>query len=630
MLRPGFLVRSLTACGFALASLSFAGTASKKTIVTYPSAFAHSQALRDIPIDLSFAPAQEMPEPRSSPLKRRAVFTPSHLDPALQTEALAPLAATKGVDFDGIGNNGWSPSDSNIAVGPSHIVEVVNVQLAAFGKNGALLLGPTNIMNFFTPLGGNCAKTVVDPVVLYDRLADRWVISGIGTGSTYFECVAVSTSGDPGGTYTLYSYSFGSTLNDYPKLGVWPTPTNSAYLATYNLFGTSFKGADLCGLDRTKMLAGNASAAQLCQTTPNSEGSYLPSDNDGPSAPADGTPGLFLTWQNNSPGQLYLRKLTLDFTAGKATMSSPTTISVADDNLICGGGTCVPQLGTSQFLDTLGDRMMYRFPVRHFADHDRAVANHAVANGTQAAVRWYELFDPAGNVTVNQQGTYAPDTTYRWMASGAEDQDGNIAFGYSASSSTINPAIRFTGRVPSDPLGSLEGEISMIEGTGSQTSGLSRWGDYTALQIDPNDDCTFWYVDQYEKTNGTQNWSTHIGSFAFNGCGGGGGGPVVSFNPTTLTWPKVVVGKKAATKKLIVSNTGTAALNITNIAISGDFAFVPVAKNKACGATLAAGASCTIKVSFTPTQTGTRTGAVTFTDDASGSPQSLPLTGTGK
>jgi hypothetical protein len=452
-------------------------------------------------------------------------------------------------------------------------------------------------------------------------------------GSTQAECVAISKTNNPAGAYFLYGYSFGNDLNDYPKMGTWATASNSAYLVSYNIFINfqSFGGSDLCGFDRTKMLAGNSSAAQLCQRTPNTEGGYLPSDLDGPTVPPDGTPGLFITWQNNNPGQLYLRKLTLNFSAGTSSLSAPTTINVANDSLACGnGGTCVPQLGTTQRLDTLGDRMMYRFAIRHFSDHDRAVFSHAVANGSQVAVRWYEIFDPAGAVTLNQQGTFAPDSTYRWMSSMAEDKNGNIGLGYSASSASIHPAVRFTGRVPGDALGTMETEASIIEGAGSQTTGLSRWGDYTAMQVDPSDDCTFWYVDQYEQTSGTFNWHTSISSFAFNGCGGGGG-PAVTLTPTSLKWGKILVGTTATGKKKVtVTNSGTATLNITNIATSGDFALAPVAVKKACGSTLAAGASCIVKVSFTPTQLGLRTGNLTFTDNAPDSPQNVALSGTGK
>jgi hypothetical protein len=121
-------------------------------------------------------------------------------------------------------------------------------------------------------------------------------------------------------------------------------------------------------------------------------------------------------------------------------------------------------------------------------------------------------------VKVHQQGTFAPDSTYRWMGSAAMDKMKNIAIGYSASSSTIHPAIRFTGRVPTDTLGTMGSESSILEGTGSQTGGLSRWGDYTSLQVDPSDDCTFWYTNQYQKVNFSFDWSSHIGSFKFASC----------------------------------------------------------------------------------------------------------------
>jgi len=718
----------LLICGLALTNLAFAGNDKSKTIVTYPSGFAVSGRVLDLPIDVSRFATQEMPEPRPSPLRFKAQTGPwLQEDPVLQKEVRPMVAATQGIDFDGIPSPGYAPSDSNMAVGPNHIVETVNVQFAVHNKSGAILAGPTNIQSLFTPLGGGCLGTVGDPIVLYDRQADRWLISDIGYKSGYAECVAVSQTNDPTGAYYLYSYSFGANLNDYPKLSVWATTSNSAYLSTYNIFKNdqSFIGADLCGFDRTKMLVGDSSAAQLCQMTPSDEGSYLPSDIDGPVPPVDGTPGLYVTWQNNSPGQLYLRTLTPNFATATATLSPPTTISVADDTLAC--SDCVPQSGTSQTLDTLGDRMMYRFAIRRFPDHDRAVLNHAVANGSQVAVRWYELYDPAGSVTLNQQGTFAPDSTYRWMASMAEDQSADIGLGYSVSSSSINPGISFTGRVPGDPSGTMESEASILAGSGSQTSGLSRWGDYTAMQVDPSDDCTFWYVDQYEKVSGTFNWNTNIGSFIFSGCSSGeapdfnlsanpgsatinqgssgtsnitvtpfygfSGGvtlsasglpsgvtagfstnpatststltltasgtaatgtvaatiqgvsgslthttvlsltvtnlaPAVSLSPTSLTFAKVLLGATSAGKTVVLSNSGTATLNISNIVVIGDFA--QTTSTSPCGSTLAAGRNCKIKVTFTPTQVGSRTGTLSIYDDASNSPQTVPLSGTGE
>jgi hypothetical protein len=473
--------------------------------------------------------------------------------------------------------------------------------------------------------------------VLYDRAADRWLLSMIGSGNTTSECIAVSKTNDPTGAYFLYGYSFGANLNDYPKFGTWATASNSAYLASYDIFinFASYGGAALCGLDRAKMLAGSPSPAQLCQMTPSTEFSYLPSDMDGPTPPADGTPGVFINHDNGSSNQLFLRTLALNFASGTATMSAATKIPVATFSDAC-HSSCVPQSGTTQKLDALGDLQMYRFAVRHFSDHDRAVLNNTVLNSGTGAVRWYELYDPAGAVTLNQQGTYAPDATWRWMASAAEDKVGDIAIGYSASSSSIHPANRFAGRVPTDPAGTLESEVSIIEGGGSEGSGLSRWGDYSAMQVDPTDDCTFWYVAQYEAVTGTFNWHTRIASFSFPGCSGGGGGPVVSLNPTSLKWGKIPVGTTATgKKKVVVTNTGTASLSISTITASGDFALFTVKKTKLVtpcvnGSVVAPGGTCVIKVSFTPTQTGLRTGSVTFTDNASDSPQSVALSGKGE
>lgn len=596
MVRVGTVVRTLTLCGLALTTLAFAKTNKDKTIVTLPYGFAVSQPVSDLPIDYSVFASHVTPEPRPLPLRDRAVPGPvGQEDSVLQKEVLPQVAATPGIRFDGISSPGYAPSDANMAIGPNHIVETVNVQFAVYNKSGATLAGPTNLLNVFAPLGGVCTNTYGDPVVLYDRPADRWVLSIIGnTGSTQAECVAVSKTNNPAGAYYLYGYSFGADLNDYPKLSTWATATNSAYLASYNIFINfqSFGGSDLCAFDRTKMLAGDPSAAQLCQMTPNNEGGYLPSDLDGPTVPTDGTPGLFITWQNNNPGQLYLRKLSLNFAAGTSTLSSPTTISVANDTLSCNGtgGTCVPQSGTSQTLDTLGDRMMYRFALRHFPDHDRAVFSHAVTNSSQVGIRWYEIFDPAGAVTLNQQGTFAPDSTYRWMSSMAEDKNGDIGLGYSASSSSLHPAVRFTGRVPSDPLGTLESETSIIEPAGSQTTGLSRWGDYTAMQVDPSDDCTFWYVDQYEQTSGTFNWHTSISSFQFDACSGN---PVFSLSasPNSVNLIEGGTGTSTITVNPVNGFNGSVALSATGLPSGVTATFNPTSTTSTSTLTLTASAT---------------------------------------
>src|SRR4029079_7476005 len=206
-----------------------------------------------------------------------------------------------------------------------------------------------------------------------------------------------------------------------------------------------------------------------------------------------------------------------------ATLTGPTTIAVAAFSPACGGGACVPQPGTREKLDSLGDRLMYRPAYRNRGGTETLVVSHSVkVSGNKKTevdgVRWYEVRSPNATPSVFQQGTFSPDATSRWMPSAAMDKLGNIAVGDSASSGTVHPAVRYAVRQAGDPLGTLQAETSVIEGAGSQLTNLNRWGDYSAMTIDPVDDCTFWYTNEYEKADGTFNWSTRIASFKITGC----------------------------------------------------------------------------------------------------------------
>ncbi len=165
---------------------------------------------------------------------------------------------------------------------------------------------------------------------------------------------------------------------------------------------------------------------------------------------------------------------------------------------------------------------MYRLAYRNFGTHEALVVNHSVkASGNKhnqvAGVRSYELRNPNDllGATVFQQATFSPDSNNRWMGSIGMDKVGNIAVGYSVSSSSTFPSIRYTGRVPTDALGTLEAENIIQVGGGSQNGNLHRWVDYSSIAIDPVDDCTFFYTTEYEKTTGSFNWSTQIASFKF-------------------------------------------------------------------------------------------------------------------
>ena len=445
---------------------------------------------------------------------------PHENDPVIQQSIGTGFGVTQGLGFDGLGVSRFAPSDANGAAGTNQYVQWVNVAFAVFDKTtGAVLYGPTNGNTLWTGFGGPCeTNNDGDPVVQYDKAANRWVMSqfSVTGGPPYYQCVAVSTTPDATGPYARYAFQY-TTFNDYGKIGVWP----DGYYASFNMFqGNSFIGAKVCAYDRSAMLVGTA-ATQQCFQLSSAYGGLLPSDLDGTLAPPAGSPNFFVAFGTNS---LQLWKFHADWaTPANSTLTGPTTIPVAAFTMACNGGACIPQSGTTQKLDSLGDRLMYRLSYRRFSDgHEAMVVNHSVAASTGiVGVRWYEVRDPNGTPTLYQQGTYAPDSSSRWMGSAAMDSVGNIGLGYSVSSSVIHPGIRYTGRAPGDPLGLLGSENSILEGTGSQTNNLSRWGDYTSLAIDPADDCTFWYTNQYLKTDGTFNWSTRIASFKFTSCPAG-------------------------------------------------------------------------------------------------------------
>ena len=450
----------------------------------------------------------------------------NRVDPVVQSTAGPLVATTSGLNFAGVGNGDYgfvpnaAPPDTEGTVGATQYVQWVNESFAAFNKTtGALVFGPVTGNTLWSGFGGGCqTNNDGDPIVQYDKAANRWIFTQFSVSTLpYTQCVAVSTTSDATGTYNRYSFSYGNTqFNDYPKLGVWP----DAYYISFNIFnnGTTFAGSKVCAFDRARMLTG-AAATQQCFQTSSTYGGLLPSDLDGANPPPAGEPNMFVSFGNNS-ASLDTWKFHVDFvTPANSTFTGPTNIAAPAFVAACsGGGTCIPQPGTTTQLDSLADRLMYRLAYRNFGDHEALVLNHSVTAGTSVGVRWYELRNISGTPVLYQSGTYAPDSTYRWMGSIGMDKAGNIALGYSASSSTVKPSIRYTGRASTDPLGTLQAENSILTGGGSQTGGLTRWGDYSAMTVDPTDDCTFFYTNEYLKANGSFNWSTQIASFKFPSC----------------------------------------------------------------------------------------------------------------
>jgi Immune inhibitor A-like, MAM domain len=415
-----------------------------------------------------------------------------------------------------------APPDTNGAVGATQYVQWVNTSFAVFNKTtGAVVFGPAAGNTLWQGFGGPCeANNDGDPIVLYDKAANRWVMTQFSvTGGQFFQCVAVSTTSDASGTFRRFSFQF-TDFNDYPKVGVWP----DGYYLTFNMFnaaGTAFLGGKACALDRNQMLtASGTPAAMQCFQLSSTFGGLLPSDLDGATPPSAGSPNYFLAFDDVGLNGLNLWKFHVDWlTPANSTFTGPTKLSTVAFTEACNGGTCVSQPATTQQLDSLADRLMYRLAYRNFGDHESLVVNHSVDVGGHAGVRWYEVRNPGSAPAVFQQGTFSPDASHRWMGSIGMDRAGNMLMGYSVSSTTVRPSVRFTGRLAGDAVGTMQAETEMFPGAGSQLRTLSRWGDYSAMTVDPVDDCTFWFTTEYLKANGTFNWSTRIGSFKFPSCG---------------------------------------------------------------------------------------------------------------
>ena len=519
-----------------IVSVTSIGTASGMApVATGPDEVnAAAQSLSPRVSDMRTVSAPGLEKKREKPLRLLPPVTgPEQPDPVVQAIAGPYVSTTTPIGYPGVGNGDYgfapnaAPPDPNLAVGATQIVQWVNESFAVFDKlTGALLKGPVAGNTLFAALGGGCAtNNDGDPIAQYDKISNRWVLTQFSVSTTpYLQCVAVSTTGDATGTYHLYAFSYGATqFNDYPKLGVWP----DAYYITFNIFnnGQTFAGSKLCAYDRSAMLTG-ATATQQCFQLSTSYGGVLPADLDGAnSLPPAGTPEPFINFGSNS---LNVWRFAVNWaTPANSTLTGPINVPVATFTTACGGGTCIPQPGTSNQLDSLADRLMYRFAYRHStvaSASETAVVNHSVkVSGTKRSqvvgIRWYQLGNlTSGTPTVRQQATYSPNGASRWMGSIAMDKAGNIAMGYSASSSAQYPSVYYTGRLASDPPGTLQSEGLLKAGGGAQTGNLHRWGDYSALSVDPSNDCTFYYTNEYEKASGSFNWSTWIGSFSFPGC----------------------------------------------------------------------------------------------------------------
>ena len=480
--------------------------------------------------------------------------------------------------FEGQGNTcGCQPSDSEGDVGPNHYVEAVNESIRIFDKNGNTLSGPTSYNSFFSGLTGTPCTSANDgdPYVIYDHTADRWLISDFAfpsfPGSSFWQCIGVSQTPDPvSGGWFLYAIQVDPAnptyLGDYPKFAVWNSggsPAQNAYFFTVNTFSspTTFNGVHVYALDRASMLAGGpANAISFGLTAADVGASYsfvaATAKPIGDPPPA-GRNEMVLAIDSPASGgvtltQVHARFFHVDFvtpansTFGVGASHAPNaeiTVSGFIDGFTNTTSDLVPQQGTATKLDTLGDKIMTPVVYQNHGGTESLWADSTVctdANCTgPTGVRWYQ-FDVTGGTfpaTALQQQTWTNtnDGLWRWMPSIAVDQSGNTVIGYSTSSTTIFPAIRYAGRLAADPPSNLaQGEAEMFAGVGFH-SGV-RWGDYTRTEVDPSNNMDFWHINQYAQA-GT--WHTRIGKFNFVG-GGGSPTPTPTATPTatpsSCTW----------------------------------------------------------------------------------------------
>lgn len=485
-----------------------------------------SRAVRDLPVEAAEPSEPAQNHPRQNPLQnepdmgKRGTWDRENvpIDPLIRAPG-AILGRTPGLDFsfDATGNptgcGTCSPPDPNGDVGPNHYIHMVNAtKVAIYNKAGTLVGGPFNLSTLWS--SGNCAANAGDPIALYDGIANRWLLSQFATPNHM--CVAISQTADPTGSYYTYEFNVGS-FPDYFKFGVWPDGYYmSANESTYTAYA----------FDRANMLAG---AAATFQKFTGGTNFYLPSDLDGATLPSVGAPDLFYTFKDNSfhggADRLEVREFHVDWvTPANSTFTLVATLPIASFTYTpCGffNFNCIRQLGTAQRFDALGEWPLFRFPYRNFGTHQTLVGTFGVGGGLGeegAAIRWFELRNTGGGWTLYQEGTHDPgDGNDRTNPSIAMDQDGNIALGYTVSSSAIHPQIRYATRSSSDSLGTLQPEAVLIAPAGSQT-GSNRWGDYSAMAVDPANDCTFWYTNEYYSANSANQWSTRVGVFTLPEC----------------------------------------------------------------------------------------------------------------
>ncbi len=428
------------------------------------------------------------------------------------------------INFDGMDNQSQTaPPDTDGDVGPNHYFQVVNQQIQIFDKSGNSLYGPVNTSTLWSGFSGDWSGTNDgDGIVLYDQQADRWFVSQFAVNTlnqSQWILVAISQTGDPTGSYHRYAFQF-EYMPDYPKFGIW----SDGYYVSVNQFevdkgSRGWIGAGAAVLERDAMLSGNPDANMIFFDAGAYVSSLLPADCDS-NFPAEGTPNYF-SWIDYAAQELKIYEFNTNWeTPSNSTFTNVTNLEVDDFDVDINGSVQewsldnIEQPGTSQKIHAMTDRLMYRLQYLDFGTHESMVTCHTIDVGNErAGIRWYELRKEQGAWTIYQQSTYAPDTKHRWMGSIAMNHSGDIALGYSVADASTFPSIRYTGRHANDPLNTMTiEETEIIAGEASQT-GIGRWGDYSSMRVDPIDNKTFWYTQEYSK--GGWDWQTRIAAFKY-------------------------------------------------------------------------------------------------------------------
>jgi len=478
-----------------------------------PDTFYVTPALRDVEQITDLFPNEEKEHVYNNNFRRQKYVNanayPHGNDPIWQKDKGEQFNKAPIQNWEGINSNLGFPPDPSGAAGPNHYVQMVNSRIQIFDKTGNSLWGPNALTSILSSNSG-------DPIVMYDRFADRWFLSGFGTGNSL--SFAVSQTADPTGAYYTWQFSM-SSLPDYPKYGLW----HDGYYLTANK-----SGADCFVLDRDAMLLGDANAQMISMTIPNlTTGagtetggfhSVAPSHADFVMPAASEKMNLFYfqddAWGGVAQDEIKIWEVDVDWatTANSSVTEIQTLATTAFDSQFNSSWNDIEQPGTSQRIDGIPGAFMYRAQFTEWGSHNTIMLNHTVdVDATNhAGIRWYELREVAGVWSIHQQSTFAPDAESRWLGSISMDYQGNIGLAYAVSGPTVSPSLRYTGRYASDPLNQMTlAEENIIIGSGAQSGG-NRFGDYAHLSVDPDDNATFWYTSEYI-TGG--NRSTRIASF---------------------------------------------------------------------------------------------------------------------